>query len=74
MPRKMDAKATMKTNPLISIITPCYNSALFIAQTIKSVIAQTYKNWEMIIVDDCSTDTSFDIALNYAAQDKRIKV
>jgi teichuronic acid biosynthesis glycosyltransferase TuaG len=74
MPRKMDAKATMKTNPLISIITPCYNSALFIAQTIESVIAQTYKNWEMIIVDDCSTDTSFEIALNYAAKDKRIKV
>jgi teichuronic acid biosynthesis glycosyltransferase TuaG len=64
----------MKTNPLISIITPCYNGALFIAQAIESVIAQTYKNWEMIIVDDCSTDMSLDIALSYAAKDKRIKV
>jgi teichuronic acid biosynthesis glycosyltransferase TuaG len=64
----------MKDYPLISIITPCYNSAGFLAQTIESVIAQTYKNWEMIIVDDCSTDASFDIALNYAAKDERIKV
>jgi teichuronic acid biosynthesis glycosyltransferase TuaG len=64
----------IKDNPLISIVTPCYNSARFIAQTIESVIAQTYQNWEMIIVDDCSTDESYTIALEYAAKDTRIKV
>ena len=43
---------------LVSIITPMYNSEKFIEATIKSVINQTYKDWEMIIVDDCSTDNS----------------
>jgi glycosyltransferase involved in cell wall biosynthesis len=61
-------------NILISIITPNYNCATFIAQSIDSVLAQTYKNWEMIIIDDCSTDNSYEIALKYALQDQRIKV
>lgn len=60
--------------PLISIITPNYNCGRFIAQTIESVLAQTYTNWEMLIVDDCSTDDSYQIALEYAQKDPRIKV
>jgi glycosyltransferase involved in cell wall biosynthesis len=60
--------------PLISIITPCYNSAPFISQTIESVLAQTYQNWEMIIVDDGSTDNSYDIILAYTQQDTRIRI
>ena len=60
--------------PLISIITPNYNCGRFIAQTIESVRAQTYTNWEMLIVDDCSTDNSYQIALEYAQKDSRIKV
>jgi glycosyltransferase involved in cell wall biosynthesis len=61
-------------NPLISVITPCYNSAKYIAQTIESVLSQTYQNWEMIIVDDCSTDNSHQIALGFAEKDKRIRL
>ena len=61
-------------SPLISIITPNYNCARFIAQTIESVLAQTHTDWEMLIVDDCSTDGSYEIALEYAARDPRIKV
>jgi teichuronic acid biosynthesis glycosyltransferase TuaG len=60
--------------PLVSIITPCYNSAPFISQTIESVLAQTYQNWEMIIIDDCSTDTSYEIISGFARKDPRIKV
>jgi glycosyltransferase involved in cell wall biosynthesis len=58
---------------LVSIITPCYNSAKYITQTIESVLVQTYQNWEMIIVDDCSIDDSYEIALEYAEQNNRIK-
>jgi glycosyltransferase involved in cell wall biosynthesis len=57
---------------LVSIITPNYNSEKFIEQTLKSIIAQTYKNWELLIVDDCSTDTSVKIIKKYATNDNRI--
>ena len=59
---------------LVSIITPNYNCEKFIEETINSVLAQTYNNWEMIIVDDCSSDKSFEIACAYSNKDKRIKV
>lgn len=61
-------------NNLISIITPSYNSSKFIEQTIKSAISQTYQNWEMIIVDDCSPDNSNDIIEEYCKKDSRIKL
>ena len=60
-------------NYLVSIITPCYNSIEFIEQTIDSVLEQSYLNWEMIIVDDSSTDKSQDIILKKSKEDKRIK-
>ncbi len=60
--------------PLVSIITPCYNCEQFIADTINSVLNQTYKNFEMIIVDDISTDNSVSVVQKFAAKDKRIKL
>ena len=61
-------------NNLVSIITPSYNSARFISLTIESVLAQTYENWEMIIVDDCSPDNSNEIIKKYCKKDNRIKL
>lgn len=58
---------------LVSIITPTYNCAMFIGRTIDSVLAQTYQNWEMIIVDDCSRDNTKEIVEKYMAKDERIK-
>ena len=59
--------------PLVSIITPCYNAEMYIEETIQSVLVQIYKNWEMIIVDDISTDRTFDIIKNYMKVDNRIR-
>ena len=57
----------------VSIITPTYNSERFIAETIVSVQAQTYQDWEMIIVDDCSTDKTAEIVASFKEKDSRIK-
>ena len=58
---------------LVSIITPCYNGAKYVAETIESVINQTYEKWEMIIVDDGSKDKSAEIIKTYVNKDSRIK-
>lgn len=63
----------MQVNDLISIIIPLYNGERFIEQTIKSVLAQTYENWEVIVVDDLSTDSSIEIIKKYVQKDKRIR-
>lgn len=47
--------------PLVSIIMPSYNTGRFIAESIRSVMAQTYSDWELIIVDDCSTDDTMNV-------------
>ena len=59
---------------LVSIITPSYNSEAFIEETITSILAQTYTNWELLITDDYSTDRSIEIIKRYCQQDKRIKL
>ncbi|WP_374724691.1 glycosyltransferase family 2 protein [Calidifontibacillus erzurumensis] len=59
---------------LVSVITPSYNSERFIKDTIESVLAQTYQNWEMIIVDDCSTDGTVRLIRKYQRMDRRIKL
>lgn len=64
----------MAIEPLVSIITPLYNSEKFIEETIKSVLNQTYNNWEMLIVDDCSTDSGVEIVEKYQKKDNRIKL
>ena len=60
--------------PKVSVITPAYNAAEFLPETIDSVLQQTFLDWEMIIIDDCSKDNTFEIATNYATKDSRIKV
>lgn len=57
----------------VSIITPVYNSETYIERTINSVLQQTYSDWEMILVDDCSSDKSREIINKYIEKDKRIK-
>ena len=63
----------MSKYPLISIITPLFNTEKYISKTIKSVINQTYQNWELIIIDDKSDDKSKDIVRKFL-DDKRIKL
>lgn len=61
-------------NVLVSIVLPCYNGSSHLAASIESVISQTYQDWELIIVNDCSKDNSLEIMNEYAAKDTRIKV
>lgn len=59
--------------PLVSIITPVYNAERFLSDTIKSVQNQTYKNWEILLIDDCSKDNSAQIIKEFQKYDNRIK-
>ncbi|MGK4566574.1 glycosyltransferase family 2 protein [Flavobacterium sp. 3HN19-14] len=59
---------------LVSVITPAFNSEKFIAATIMSVQNQTFRDWEMIIVDDCSSDATVAIVTEFAVSDDRIKL
>ena len=61
-------------NLKVSIITPMHNSEMFIEETISSVQNQEYKNWEMLIVDDCSSDKSIEIVEQIQSHDDRIKL
>ncbi len=62
----------MEDSGLVSIVMPLYNSSKYVSDSIKSVINQTYQNWELIIVDDCSTDDSVDKVKSF--KDKRIRL
>lgn len=59
---------------LVSIITPTYNSVLFIDNAITSIQRQNYTSWELLITDDCSTDGTWEILQRYQKEDKRIKI
>lgn len=61
-------------DPMVSIVTPVYNEEEYLAECIESVLAQTYRNWELTIVNNCSTDRSLEIAHRYAIKDSRIRI
>lgn len=63
----------MQKYGLVSIITPTWNCAAFIAETITSIQSQTYTDWELLIQDDCSTDDTKNVVAAFAAKDSRIK-
>lgn len=60
--------------PLISIVLPIYNGEKYMRQSIDSVLAQTYINWELLIIDDGSTDRTASIATEYTTKDARILI
>lgn len=63
----------MKEAPFVSILMPAYNAAPYIAESIQSILAQTWQNWELIIVDDGSKDDTFAIAQSFAQKESRIQ-
>ncbi len=60
--------------PQVSVVTPFYNTAAYLPECIESVIAQSFTDWEYLLVDNCSTDGSSEIAEEYARRDKRIRL
>jgi glycosyltransferase involved in cell wall biosynthesis len=63
----------LDTPPLVSIVLPTYNGAAYLRESIDSCLAQTYSNWELIVVDDCSSDATPEIVASYTAADPRIR-
>ena len=61
-------------NDLVSIVFPVYNNSAFLEDAICSVVNQTFSNWELLIIDDCSSDNSVDICLKLAESNERIRV
>lgn len=64
----------LEGNPLVSIVIPMYNASVFITEMIESILSQSYTNWELIIVDDCSIDNSVSIVKAYEEKDDRIRL
>src|SRR5208282_3602640 len=64
----------MIEEPLVSVVTPVYNGEDFLAECIESVLGQTYKHFEYIIVNNCSKDRTLEIALKFARRDSRVRV
>jgi len=70
----MDKAASEQNGPCVSIVMPCYNGRRTLDRAISSVLSQDMTKWELIIVDDCSTDGSYETALKWVAEDARIQV
>jgi glycosyltransferase involved in cell wall biosynthesis len=64
----------MKSHPKVSVLTTVYNREKYLAACIESVLASTFQDWELIVVDDQSADNSVAIARSYAVKDQRIRV
>lgn len=62
------------SSPVVSVIMNCYNGSQYLEEAIKSVLNQTYENWELVFWDNCSTDSSVSIVENFAENDGRIKI
>ena len=60
--------------PLVSVVTPVHNGEPYLEDCIKSVLAQTYQNWEYILVNNCSTDRTLEIVSAWVRRDSRIRV
>lgn len=60
--------------PKVSVVLPTYNGSKYLAESIDSIINQTFTDWELIVINDCSTDNTLEIANSYAEKDSRIKV
>ncbi|MCI0401664.1 MAG: glycosyltransferase [Gammaproteobacteria bacterium] len=63
-----------ETRPLVSVVTPFYNTETYLPECIESVMRQTYRNWEYVLVNNCSTDRSAEIAQHYAGMDPRLRL
>lgn len=66
-------KRSPNGQPLVSVVTPFHNAAGYLAECIESILAQSYQDWEYVLVDNCSTDSSKAIAQKYAGRDERIR-
>jgi glycosyltransferase involved in cell wall biosynthesis len=65
---------SLTDGPLVSVLTPVYNGEAYLAECIESVLAQTYRNFEYTIVNNCSKDRTLEIALSYAKKDSRVRI
>src|SRR4030095_8878047 len=64
----------MTTTPLVSVVTPFYNTAPYLEECIERTLAQSYENFELILVNNCSDDGSREIALRYVQRDSRVRL
>lgn len=62
-----------ESDPLVSVVVPCYNCERFVGETLDAVLAQTFADWECLLIDDASTDGSAEVIREYAARDKRFR-
>nr|WP_294925884.1 glycosyltransferase [uncultured Flavobacterium sp.] len=67
-------KAGIKNKPLVTVVLPCYNAELYVEEAVRSIMCQTYSNLEILLIDDCSTDSTSSILLSLAQEDKRIRI
>lgn len=62
------------TSPLVSVVMPCYNTEKYLIHATNSILEQTFKNWELIMIDDCSSDTTWEIMNKLASSNSRIRI